>query len=386
MLINRYLIILVGALLIMSLSAVMCAAEETNHTASLAVKAEKAVNSSMTEAQAITADLEGFRIVNGIAILPILPGNDSVVQSLLSSLAKDPDFKDVNMLLYAPVGTKPKILVSTNQDETSLRYAVQKLKTIMNKMGQPHRLVVSAYLRAITMNNNDFAGLSLFANGAQIGLTSDLLTTITRTWGEDGTIVIKKTTPNYTAGLIYPVNIVANLNKTLSNGKVIVGSELTIPNGTTAELKNDNSTPVPLSSYGNVTFNTQTISSDIKITPTIVQFNPEKPEESIVRLEISIQLSIPTNTVNFGTSSASQYVTQTLTSTHYVKANNEKFIGGLFASDVWMQSKSGIPVLMSIPVLQHLFTSKKVTLQHLASILFMSVRILPVDKEDGYDW
>ena len=341
------------------------------------------INTPATPAEAATADVAGYRIVNGVAILPILPGNDAAVQSLLGALAQDPDFQGIKMTLYTAIGTKPKILLTGQGDET-LRYAVQKLKTIMNRMGQPHRLVVSAYLREITVENDDSVGLSWFSNGFQGGITSPNLSTVTTTGG-----VTTKTDSGYTMGLAnLPANIVGNLTRTISRGKVIVGSEITIVNGATAELKNDDSIPVPLSGGNNqVTFNTQTISSDVKITPTIVKFNAEKPEESIVRLDVVIQLSVPTNTVTFSNNAqASAYTTQTLTATHYVKADNNKIIGGLFASDTLSKSRSGIPILMNIPLLKSIFSTNNRTLQHMASILTIGVRILPVDKETGYDY
>lgn len=343
------------------------------------------VNTPATPAESAAADVAGYRIVNGIAILPILPGNTAAVQSLLGALAQDPDFQGIKMTLYTAIGTKPKILLTGQGDET-LRYAVQKLKTIMNRMGQPHRLVVAAYLREITVENDDEVGLSWFSNGFQGGITSPNVSTITTTGG-----VTTKTDSGYTLGLDnLPANIVGNLTRTISRGKVIVGSEITIVNGATAELKNDDSIPVPLGTGNQVTFNTQTISSDIKITPTIVKFNEEKPEESIVRLDVVIQLSVPTNTVTFpnggNPSQASAYTTQTLTATHYVKADNNKIIGGLFASDTLSKSRSGIPILMNIPLLKNIFSSNSRSLQHMASLLTIGVRILPVDKETGYDY
>jgi len=347
------------------------------------------INTPATPSEALAADVAGYRIVNGIAIYPILPGNDAAVQSLLGALSQDPDFQGIKMTLYAPVGTKPKILLSGQGDE-QLRYAVQKLKTVMSRMGQPHRLVVSAYLREITVNNDDTVGLSWFSNGFQGGLTSPNTSTITTTGG-----VTTKTDSGYTLGLAnlanQPASVVGNLTRTISRGKVIVGSEITIVNGATAELKNDDSMPVPLSNGGGqVTFNTQTISSDVKITPTIVKFNPDKPEQSLVRLDVVIQLSVPTDTVIFSsggvTSSALEYTTQTLTATHYVLANNNMIIGGLFASDTLTKSRSGIPILMNIPILKHIFSTNTRSLQHMASILTIAVRILPVDKETGYDY
>ena len=347
------------------------------------VNAANVVNAPATPAEAVAANVAGYRIVNGIAILPVLPGNDAAVQSLIGALAQDPDFQGIKMTLYSAVGTKPKILL-TGQGDEALRYAVQKLKTVMSRMGQPHRLVGSAYLREITVENDDTVGMSWFSTGLQGGITSANTSTVTTTGG-----VTTKTDTGYTLGLAnMPANIVGNLTRTISRGKVIVGSEITIVNGATAELKNDDSIPVPLSGGNNqVTFNTQTISSDVKITPTIVKFNAEKPEESIVRLDVVIQLSVPTNTVTFSnTAQASAYTTQTLTATHYVKADNNKIIGGLFASDTLSKSRSGIPILMNIPLLKNIFSTNSRTLQHMASILTVGVRILPVDKETGYDY
>ena len=340
------------------------------------------VNAPTTPSEALAANVAGYRIVNGVAILPILPGNDAAVQSLLGVLAQDSDFQGIKMTLFSAVGTKPKILLTGQGDET-LRYAVQKLKTIMSRMGQPHRVVVSAYLREITVENDDEVGMSWFSNGFQGGITSANISTVTTTGG-----VTTKTDTGYTLGLNgLPANIVGNLTRTISRGKVIVGSEITIVNGATAELKNDDSIPVPLGTGNQVTFNTQTISSDVKITPTIVKFNEEKPEESIVRLDVVIQLSVPTNTVTFSSGAqASAYTTQTLTATHYVKADNNKIIGGLFASDTLSKSRSGIPILMNIPLLKNIFSTNSRTLQHMASILTIGVRILPVDKETGYDY
>ena len=342
------------------------------------------VDAPATPSEALTANVAGYRIVNGIAILPVLPGNDAAVQSLIGALAQDPDFQGIKMTLYSAVGTKPKILLTGQGDET-LRYAVQKLKTIMSRMGQPHRLVVSAYLREITVENDDSVGMSWFSNGFQGGITTPNVSTVTTVGG-----VTTKTDSGYTLGFPanMPANIVGNLTRTISRGKVIVGSEITIVNGATAELKNDDSIPVPLSGGNNqVTFNTQTISSDVKITPTIVKFNEEKPEESIVRLDVVIQLSVPTNTVTFSNNAqASAYTTQTLTATHYVKADNNKIIGGLFASDTLTKSRSGVPILMHIPLLKNIFSTNNRTLQHMASILTVGVRILPVDKETGYDY
>ncbi|MDR3590851.1 MAG: hypothetical protein P4N41_14460, partial [Negativicutes bacterium] len=163
---RMYFIVLAGILLFLSHGDRTCAAQDNGNNIQAAPAAPAAVvNAPATASEALAADVAGYRIVNGIAILPILPGNETVVQGLLTSLAQDADFQGISMTLFAPVGTKSKILLSCNQGEERLRYAVQKLKTIMSGMGQPHRLVISAYLREITLENDDASGLSWFSNG-----------------------------------------------------------------------------------------------------------------------------------------------------------------------------------------------------------------------------
>jgi len=386
-----YFISLASTLLFLGFGASRCGA------AALSDDVTGVVNAPATASEALDVGVAGYRIVGGVVILPILPGNETVVQSLLTSLNQDPDFQGISMTLFAPVGAKPKVLLSGNQGDEYLRYAAAKLKTIISKMGQPHRLVVSAYLREITLENDDAAGLSWLSNGVQAGLTTGITTTKTRQWSSDNNTppnlqnppTVTKNTSGYTVGLANnsAANVTGTLTSAMSKGKVIVGSEINIVNGTTAEIKNDDSMPVPLTSNNVVTFNTQIISSDVKITPTIVKYNAEKPEESIVRLDVVVQLSVPTDTVTFsGGSSALEYTTQTLTSTIYAKADNQRFIGGLFASDTWLKSTSGIPILMNIPIVKNLFSSETKSLQHSASILTLSVRILPMSKEDDYDY
>ena len=83
----------------------------TTASAPNVVDAATVVNTPATPAEAVAADVSGYRIVNGIAIYPILPGNETVVQGLLSALAQDPNFQGISMTLYEPIGTKPKILL-----------------------------------------------------------------------------------------------------------------------------------------------------------------------------------------------------------------------------------------------------------------------------------
>jgi type II secretory pathway component GspD/PulD (secretin) len=139
-------------------------------------------------------------------------------------------------------------------------------------------------------------------------------------------------------------------------------------------------TIVPLQttdSNGNSTLTSQTISSDVKITPTIVKYNAENPSESVIRLDVYMQMALVTGSVQVGNSSAKEFSTKTLTTMGFVKPNSGVYVVGVFAGDTETHSVSGIPILMNIPILKYLFSQKTTQLTHKVGVLTVSVRILP---------
>ena len=130
-------------------------------------------------------------------------------------------------------------------------------------------------------------------------------------------------------------------------------------------------------SNGNSTLTSQTISSDVKITPTIVKYNAENPSQSVIRLDIFMQMALVTGTVQVGSSSAKEFSTKTLTTMGFVKPDSSVYVVGVFAGDTETTSITGIPVLMNIPVLKYLFSQTTKQLTHKVGVLTVSVRILP---------
>ena len=328
------------------------------------------------KSQAQTVTLPDIVVENGTVMLPVVYGNEPAVTNLLQYLQGMPEFSGMSMLLLQPKGAPAMVLLS-GSDENGLRNAAEKVRGLLAESGRPYRVVISAYLRELDISNNQTAGIdwsSLTGNVAygitQLNRVVDLSAAATP---RVDTVVHGLATP---PGGYYGFN--AQLTRSLSKSRVIMGSNLYTPNGMQGELLSQ--TIVPLQTTdgnGNSTLTSQTISSDVKITPTIVKYNPEKPAESVVKLDIFMEMALVTGTVQVGTSTAKEFSTKTLTTMGYVKADTNTYVVGVFAGDTETKSISGIPILMNIPYLKYLFSQKTTQLTHKVGVLTVSVRILP---------
>ena len=323
------------------------------------------------------ANLPAIVVENGTVMLPVIHGNEQAVSGLLQYLQGLPEFSGMTITLLEPKGAPAMVLLSGN-DEGGLRIAAEKLRGLLAESGRPYRLVISAYLRELDISNNLTAGIdwsSMTGNATygiqslsrKVDLSVDPVTKVdTLTHG-----LTVPTTPGY-----FGFN--AQLNRSLSKSKVIMGSNLYTPNGIQGELLSQTIVPLQTTdSNGNSTLTSQTISSDVKITPTIVKYHAENPSESVIRLDIYMQMAMITGTVVVGKSTANEFSTKTLSTMGYVKADTNTYVVGVFAGDTETRSVSGIPILMNIPYLKYLFSQKTTQLTHKVGVLTVSVRILP---------
>ena len=322
------------------------------------------------------ANLPAIVVENGTVMLPVIHGNEQAVSGLLQYLQGLPEFSGMTITLLEPKGAPAMVLLSGN-DEGGLRIAAEKLRGLLAESGRPYRLVISAYLRELDISNNLTAGIdwSSMTGNATYGIQS-----LSRKVDLSVDPVTKVDT--LTHGLALPASgyfgFNAQLNRSLSKSKVIMGSNLYTPNGIQGELLSQTIVPLQTTdSNGNSTLTSQTISSDVKITPTIVKYHAENPSESVIRLDIYMQMAMITGTVVVGKSTANEFSTKTLSTMGYVKADTNTYVVGVFAGDTETRSVSGIPILMNIPYLKYLFSQKTTQLTHKVGVLTVSVRILP---------
>ena len=316
-------------------------------------------------------------VENGAVMLPVQFGNEQAVSGLLQYLQGMPEFSGMNMVLLKPKGA-PAMVLFSGSDEANLRTAATKLQGLLAEGAPPYRIVIAAYLRELDLSNNESVGIDWSS------LTGNLVFNITQLDRVVGADMASKT-DTLVYGLATPTNgyygFNAQLTRSLSKSRVIMGSNLYTPNGIQGEFLSQTVVPLQTTdSNGNSTLTSQTISSDVKITPTVVKFNPENPAESVIRLDVYMQMALVTGTVAVGTQTAKEFSTKTLTTMGYVKADTNVYVVGVFAGDTETKSVSGIPGLMNIPYLKYLFSQKNTQITHKVGVLTVSVRILP----EGY--
>ncbi|HWR28455.1 MAG TPA: hypothetical protein VN631_01370 [Negativicutes bacterium] len=316
-------------------------------------------------------------VENGTVMLPIVHGNEQAVTGLLPYVQQMPEFANMTMTLLQPKGAPAMVLLS-GADESWLRAAATKLQGLLSDGGRPHRLIISAYLRELDIENNQTIGIdwSSLTGNVTFGVSE-----LSRQVGLNPAT----TTDTIAYGLVTPVGgfygFDAQLTRSLSKSRVIMGSNLYTPNGIQGEILSQTIVPLQTTdSNGNSTLTSQTISSDVKITPTIVKYDAENPSQSVIRLDIYMQMALVTGSVQVGNSSAKEFSTKTLTTMGFVKPNSSVYVVGVFAGDTETHSVSGIPILMNIPILKYLFSQKTIQLTHKVGVLTVSVRILP----EGY--
>ena len=316
-------------------------------------------------------------VENGTVTLPIIHGNEQAVTGLLPYLQQMPEFANMTVTLLQPKGAPAMVLLS-GADESWLRAAATKLQSLLAEGGRPHRLIISAYLRELDIANNQTTGIdwSSLTGNVTFGVSA-----LNRQVTPDPS----KTVDTIAYGLATPprgfYGFDAQMTRSLSKSRVIMGSNLYTPNGIQGEILSQTIVPLQTTdSNGNSTLTSQTISSDVKITPTIVKYNAENPAESVIRLDVYMQMALVTGSVQVGNSSAKEFSTKTLTTMGFVKPNSSVYVVGVFAGDTETNSVSGIPILMNIPFLKHLFSQKTKQLTHKVGVLTVSVRILP----EGY--
>ena len=316
-------------------------------------------------------------VENGTVMLPVIYGNESAVSGLIEFLQTLPEFAGMSMVLLQPKGAAAMVLLSGSNEE-GLRNAAEKLRGLLAECGRPHRIVISAYLREMDLYNAQSAGIDWSS------LTGNLAYGITKLERvidlRPGANPVRVDTLEYgltgASGRYYGFN--AQLTRALSKSRVIMGSNLYTPNGMTGELLSQTIVPLQTTdSNGNSILTSQTISSDVKITPTIVKYNAENPAESVIKLDIFMEMALINGTVQVGTSTAKEFSTKTLTTMGYVKADTNVYVVGIFAGDTETKYVSGIPILMNIPYLKYLFSQKTTQMNRKVGILTVSVRILP---------
>lgn len=271
----------------------------------------------------------------------------------------------ISAMVYAPPGVDAKLVLSGSQPD--LQQALELYQKLLPKETSRHLVVIAASLRELTNSSTYNVGMRPIPTVDGISITN---------WGrENDGSRIKNNTQTVTSTW----TDIADLNEVLSKSKVLVSSEVYTPNGVKAHIADVKSVPTfSTDSNGNIQTQYQNLETSIGVVPTIIRYNPEKPEESLVLVDVEVKVSIISGKQIFKNFSAPEYSVKNMTTTRILTADNRSSVIGTFVTDRDVKTIAGVPILGKLPLLKYLFSHELKEKERNTAVLTLSVRLLPM--------
>jgi type II secretory pathway component GspD/PulD (secretin) len=298
------------------------------------------------------------------------------MRNLVSQLEQTGALGKVRGIIYSAAGFTPMLILMGEKEE--LHQKLLLLKRFIPDQNQAHMVVISASLRELSDDDAMNIGLTLSPDiiGATISTSAGML--------------FQSSEPaQYSVSGSADLNSVsfakiAQLNQALDRSKVLVSSEVYTRNGTKALLTNIQQVPIFSTDFNNnVMTSYQQLETSVDVIPTTIDYRKDKPEESQVRVDVLVKISVVTaNHTYNATTTAPEYTTKTFATTRVLKANNARYVVGTFVNDAEYREQVGIPFLSKIPIVKYLFSRDgKRTVRNVA-ILTLAVRLIPMQVKD----
>jgi hypothetical protein len=149
------------------------------------------------------------------------------------------------------------------------------------------------------------------------------------------------------------------LQQGLDKGTTLIAGDITAENGLSGDLKSKKSLPLVVTTSSSVTSSVtyKDVVTEVKVLPTVIDYNEEKPEESKIRLDIHVKIS-NVKKVTYTESAYPYIVTREYDITRIIKANSQPYITAAIARDTKLKTDSGIPLLKDLPLLKYIFGSQ----------------------------
>ena len=368
------LLILTVLLVLPQLAGPVKATEDTGETRVLGAMG---LVSTIDRSPLPEVDSSNFTLGLDGTVATILLDRESVegVRDLIDRLDQNGTLGNVKGIVFAPEGQAPMLILLGGKDEILKKVAL--IKRFLPDESEAHMVVIAASLRELSEDDAINIGLTLSPDimGGQI---STQLTMEKRS-SEIADYAL------YATGQLWnvPVSNIMQLNEALNRSRVLVSSEVYTRNGIKAQLSNIQQVPIfSTDSNNNVMTSYQELETTVSVVPTTLDYKKETPQESQVRVDVNVKISVITGQHSFESTTAPEYTTKTFSTTRVLKANNERYVVGTFVNDGQYKSQFGIPVLSKIPILKYLFSREGTRMQRNVAILTLAVRLLPITVED----
>ncbi|AJQ25909.1 type II and III secretion system protein [Pelosinus fermentans] len=297
-----------------------------------------------------------------VAIIPLNLNMVTAAKDLVQQM-QTTNIIPVSSMVYAPPGLPPYMVLSGNSE--SLQQALNLLQRLFADHNSTHLIIIAASLRELTQSNSRYIGINpipTFTGRATID------------WNKSTDIASTRTDTKH---LEASSSDIASLNEALNNSKVLVSSEVYTPNGIKSQISNIKSVPIfSTDNQGNVQTQFQNLETSISVIPTVMEYNEDKPEDSIIRVDVDIKVSIISGSSVLKGVSAPESSVKTMTTTRMLPADNHIYVIGTFITDNDTKSTSDVPILGKIPLLKYLFSQEHTEKQRNTAVLTLAVRLI----------
>ena len=297
--------------------------------------------------------------------LPIDADCVQAARDLIQQLQYGNQLPGVLAIVHQVPGDPPKVLL--RGDPAYAQRAAAMFQELLPSP-RPRPLVkITAALQEISDTDLKNIGINLLPNPITI---SDVQAVFSR--GQY---------PGYSGQVNVADSTILELDEAISHGKILISGEIFTPNGMPAQMTNTNNVPVfTFDNYGNVNTQYQNLETSLQVTPTLLEYVPDQPEKTRVRLTVTIKISFISGEHQMRDVTAPEYSVKTFTATRVVRADEKKNVVGTFSNDSVLRVREGIPILCKIPILKYLFSSLSDERQRNAAFLTIAVKVLPPEE------
>ena len=168
------------------------------------------------------------------------------------------------------------------------------------------------------------------------------------------------------------------------DSKILVAGQVVTTNGLQGVMTSTEQVPyVTVNANGSSSVDYYTSETKVKITPTIIEYDLEKPELSKIQLDIDMQVSSINSLSTLVSTSVPEINKRRVKTMRTVNADGEENIVAAMMRDENVKVEQGVPILNQIPVLKYFFSQEVDAKTHVVSLLKLSVEF--VSQEDAED-
>lgn len=277
--------------------------------------------------------------------------------------------------------TTPQIVLSGEQD--NVQGVLDIIKSCEDDPGFGDLINISCTLEEVNMGDTKELGIN-YADGimlaGQIGFDSnnlDVKGNPLMQWD----MSLAPVSGNGTGPLL-----TARFRDGDGKSKVLVASELSLPNGIKGTLEANENIPVSTSdSGGAISVEYKDVKTKIEMTPTIVEFNETEPWNSKVRVDVNMVIGSYLLTSSAG-GTWPELNSREMKTSRIISANNSTYIVAALVRDSKSKSNSGIPVLRNLPLLKYVFGYEYDANVRVVAILKLSAKFVPQNFVDVQDY